>query len=128
VVTDLTAAVTLADMDIHNEFIAFKKDLVFYAGKPVLNKVHAFYDVERTPWDFTDAIDLYFTIWEEREGGLRMIQWVTNTNLTVSGNEIVLNASASDTSIERGKYYYEIAYTIAGGYEVLIAYGKAEFI
>lgn len=115
-------------MDIHNEFIAFKKDLVFYAGKPVLNKVHAFYDVDRNVWDFSDAIDLYFTIWEEREGGLRMIQWVTNTNLTVSGNEIILNAPAADTSIERGKYYYEIEYTIAGGYSVLIAYGEAKFI
>lgn len=115
-------------MDIHNEFIAYKKDLVFYAGKPVLNKVHAFFDVDRNAWDFSDAIDLFFTIWEEREGGLRMIQWVTDVNLTVSGNEILLNAPAEDTSIGRGKYYYEIEYTIAGGYSVLIAYGKAEFI
>lgn len=124
----LAVDVKHAAMDIHNEFIAYKKDLVFYAGKPVLNKVHAFYDVDRNVWDFSDAIDLYFTIWEEREGGLRMIQWVTNVNLTVSGNEIVLNAPASDTSIGRGKYYYEIEYTVAGGYSVLIAYGKAEFI
>lgn len=123
----LTAAVTHADMDIHTEFIAYKKDLIFYAGKPVLNKVHAFYDVERTPWDFSGAIDLYFTIWEEREGGLQMIRW-TNTNLTVNGHEIILNAPAADTSIERGKYYYEIEYTIAGGYSVLIAYGDARFI
>lgn len=123
-----TAAVNHVAMDIHNEFIAYKKDLVFYTGKPVLNKVHAFFDVDRNAWDFSDAIDLFFTIWEEREGGLRMIQWVTDVNLTVSGNEIVLNAPAEDTSIGRGKYYYEIEYTIAGGYSVLIAYGKAEFV
>lgn len=123
-----TVVVTLASMDIHNEFIAFKKDLFFYAGKPVLNRVHAFFDIDREPWSFADAIDLYFTIWEEREGGLQMIRWVTNTNLTVSGNEIVLNASASDTNIERGKYYYEIEYTVAGGYSVLIAYGVATFL
>lgn len=123
-----TVVVTLASMDIHNEFIAFKKDLVFYAGKPVLNRVHAFFDIDRAPWSFADAIDLYFTIWEEREGGLQMIRWVTDTNLTVSGNEIVLNASASDTNIERGKYYYEIEYTVSGGYSVLIAYGVATFL
>lgn len=123
-----TVVVTLASMDIHNEFIAFKKDLFFYAGKPVLNRVHAFFDIDREPWSFADAIDLYFTIWEEREGGLQMIRWVTNTNLTVSGNEIVLNASASDTNIERGKYYYEIEYTVAGGYSVLIAYGVVTFL
>lgn len=123
-----TVVVTLASMDIHNEFIAFKKDLFFYAGKPVLNRVHAFFDIDREPWSFADAIDLYFTILEEREGGLQMIRWVTNTNLTVSGNEIVLNASASDTNIERGKYYYEIEYTVAGGYSVLIAYGVATFL
>ena len=114
-------------MDIHNEFIAFKKDLVFYAGKPVLNKVHAFYDVDRSTWNFSDAVDFYFTIWEEREGGLQLIRW-TNTNLTVNGHELILNAPAADTSIERGKYYYEIEYTIAGGYSVLIAYGEAKFI
>lgn len=123
-----TVVVTLASMDIHNEFIAFKKDLFFYAGKPVLNRVHAFFDIDREPWSFADAIDLYFTIWEEREGGLQMIRWVTDTNLTVSGNEIVLNASASDTNIERGKYYYEIEYTVSGGYSVLIAYGVATFL
>lgn len=114
-------------MDIHNEFIANKKDLVFYAGKPVLNKVHAFFDIDGNPWDFSAATAFYFTIWQEREGGLQMIQW-TSVNLTVSGNEIVLNAPAIDTSIDRGKYYYEFEYQIAGGYSVLIAYGEAKFI
>lgn len=120
--------VTLAGMDIHNEFIAYKKELVFYAGKPVLNKVHAFYDVDGTPWSFTDATGYTFKIWEEREGGRLMITWSDPTNLSNSANDIVLNAPAADTAIERGKYYYEIAYLVAGGYEVLIAYGKAEFI
>lgn len=117
-------------MDIHNEFIAQEKDLVFYAGKAILNKRHAFYDINQDPWSFADAVGFTFKIWEEREGGLLMIDW-DDTNLTLSTtntNEILLNAPSTDTSIERGKYYYEIEYLVAGGYSVLLAYGQAEFL
>lgn len=116
-------------MDIHNEFIAQEKDLVFYAGKPVINKVHAYYDINANPWDFSEAVGLFMNIFEEREGGRLMIGWTdTNGNLAVSGHEITLNAPASDTAIERGKYYYEKGYLIAGGYDILTAYGQAKFI
>ena len=122
--------VTHVGMDIHNEFIAQEKDLVFYASKAILNKRHAFYDINEDPWNFSAAIGFTFKIWEEREGGLLMIDW-DDTNLTLSTsdtNEILLNAPSTDTSIERGKYYYEIEYLVAGGYSVLLAYGQAEFI
>lgn len=124
------AAATIVGMDIHNEFIAQKKDLVFYAGKPVLNKRHAYWDINNDPWSFAGAIGQRFTVYEEREGGLTMIEW-DDTNLTVSGsdpNEIILNAPATDTDIERGKYYYEQEYLIAGGYSILLNYGEAKFI
>lgn len=126
--TDVGA--TIVGMDIHNEFIAQKKDLVFYAGKPVINKRHAFYDVNNDPWSFALAIGYTLIIYQEREGGLEMISW-DDTNITLSGsntNELILNAPATDTDIERGKYYYEFEYTIAGGYSVLIGYGEAKFI
>ena len=126
--TGHTAGVTHADMDIHNEFIAYNKDLVFYAGKPVLNRVHTFYDVDRNPWSFADALSYTFKIWEEREGGLLLVNWSSPNNLSNNSNNIVLNAPADDTDIERGKYYYEIEYIVAGGYPVLIAYGEAKFI
>lgn len=122
---------THAGMDIHSEFIAQQKALVFYAGKPVLNKRHAFYDINGDQWNFSSAVGFTFKIWEEREGGLLMISWTSPTNLTLSTsdtNEIILNAPVSDTTIERGKYYYEIEYLIAGGYGVLIAYGEAKFL
>jgi hypothetical protein len=116
-------------MDIHNEFIANKKDLVFYAGKPVLNKRHAYYDINDDPWDFSLATGYTFKVWEEREGGLQLIDWSDTTgNLSNYTNEIILNAPAGDTDIERGKYYYEQAYTISGGYEILLNYGEAKFI
>lgn len=114
-------------MDIHNEFIAQRKDLVFYAGKSVLNKRHAFYDVNGDDWSFALATGYTFKIWEEREDGLLLIDW-DDTNLTNSGNEIILNAPSGDTDIERGKYYYEMEYLVSGGYSVLIAYGEAKFI
>lgn len=114
-------------MDIHNEFIAQKKDLVFYAGKAILNRVHSFFDENDDDWSFAAATGATFKIWEEREGGQQVIDW-DSTNLSFFENDIILNAPTEDTDIERGKYYYEIEYLVAGGYSVLIAYGEAKFI
>ena len=121
---------TSVAMDIHNEFIAQEKELFFYSGKAVLNKRHAFYDINGNEWNFSAATGFTFKIWEEREGGHLMIDW-DDTNLTLStsdANEILLNAPASDTALERGRYYYEIEYLLDGGYTVLIGYGTASFI
>lgn len=118
-------------MDIYNEFIAQEKDLVFYTGKAILNKRHAFYDINGDPWNFDAATGYTFKIWEEREGGLQVIDWTSPTNLTLSAvhtHEILLNAPSTDTDIEIGKYYYEIEYIISGGYTILIAYGQAQFL
>ncbi len=115
-------------MDIHNEFIAQEKELFFYSGKAVLNRRHAFFDINGDDWIFSGVIGYTFKIWEEREGGYQVIDWTSPTNLTNSGNEIILNAPVADTSIERGNYYYEIEYITAGGYPVLIGYGRACFI
>jgi hypothetical protein len=118
-------------VDIHNEFIAQEKELFFYSGKAVLNKRHGFFGRFRTPWNFSAATGFTFKIWEEREDGYLMIDWTSPTNLTLSAtntNEIILNAPASDTAIERGNYYYEIEYIISGGYSILIGYGRAVFI
>lgn len=117
-------------MDIYNEFIARKKDLVFYSGKAILNKRHAFFDINNNPWDFSDATGFTFNIWEEREGGRHMIAWTSPTNIQASTsnvNEFILNSPVSDTSIERGKYYYEIE-ELTGGYSILLAYGEANFL
>lgn len=115
-------------VDIHNEFIAQEKELYFYSGKAVLNKRHAFYDINGDEWNFSLAIGYTFKIWEEREGGALLISWDQTANLSNSGHEIILNAPASDTALERGNYYYEIEYLIAGGYTILIGYGRACFI
>lgn len=115
-------------VDITNEYIANKKDLNFYAGKSIIDRRHAFFDTDGNDWDFSSATGFTWKIWEEREGGLLMISWTSPTNLASSGNEITLNAPSTDTDIEKGKYYYEIEYLVAGGYSVLIAYGEAKFI
>jgi hypothetical protein len=117
-------------MDINSLFIARKKDLYFYKNKDLINKRLAFEDINRDPWNFSLAVGFTFKIWEEREDGRLVIDW-DDDNLTLSTsntNEILLNAPASDTNIERGKYYYEIEYIIDGGYSILIGYGCAEFI
>lgn len=114
-------------MDIHNEFIAQKKELVFQAGKSILNREHTFYDIYGELWTFTDALSFTFKIWEEREGGLLKIDWGA-ANLTPTANGFLLTSNALDTAIIKGKYYYEIEYLVAGGYTVLIAYGLARFI
>lgn len=115
-------------MDMHKQFSAFEKTLIFYAGKPIINHQNAFLDDCSLPKSFDDAIAFTLKIWEERTGGLQVINWSSPENLSVSENIIFLNAPAEDTDIETGKYYYELAYIIAGGYEVLITYGQAIFI
>lgn len=114
-------------MDINNVFIAQKKKLVFYAGKPIINKRFAFYDIDGNPWNFSFAESFRFRVWEEREDGQLMIDW-DDSNITAENNELILNSQADVTDIERGKYYYEIEYTIAGGYGILIGYDEAMFI
>lgn len=115
-------------MDIHNEFIAEEKNLVFYKGKPIINRVHDVKDREGNPWDLSVAVGMFFNIFEEREGGLQVISWTDPDNLAWSGYQFTLNAPASDSDIELGKYYYEVGYLIDGGYDVLIGYGEAKFI
>lgn len=117
-----------AAMDNSNEFIANEKDLVFYAGKPIINRQHVFTDQCGNDYSLTTALSFTFKIWQERDGGLQVISWSSPQNLSASGNILILNAPAEDTTIYRGKYYYEISYLIAGGYEILIAYGEANFI
>lgn len=114
-------------MDINNVFIAQKKDLVFYAGKPIINKRMAFYDINGSPWNFSFAEGFRFRVWEEREDGLLMIEW-DDSNLTNVNHELILNSQSGVTSIELGRYYYEIEYIISGGYPILIAYGQCKFI
>jgi len=116
-------------MDIHNEFIARQKSLVFYRGKAILNKVHRFFDINGDAWNFSDATGFTFKIWEEREGGLQVVDWSSPINLANNLNDIILNAPVVDTaSIGIGKYYYEIEYITSGGYPVLVGYGEAKFI
>lgn len=116
-------------MDVHNEFIAREKALVFYRGKAILNKVHRFLDINGDAWSFSGAVGFTFKIWEEREGGLQVVDWSSPINLSNNLNDIILNAPVVDTaSIGIGKYYYEIEYITAGGYPVLVGFGEAKFI
>lgn len=115
-------------MDNSQEFIAQEKALVFYTGKPIINRQHIFKDQCGDDYSLSAAVAFTFKIWQEREGGLQVISWSSPQNLTALDNVLTLNAPAEDTSIYRGKYYYEIAEIIAGGYEILLAYGEANFI
>lgn len=115
-------------MDIRNEYLWIRQDLYFHAGKGIDHRPHVWTDINNNDWDFSDAIGFRFRIWEEREGGLLMIDWDSN-NLTPFGTKgFYLTAPPTDTDIERGKYYYEIEYLVAGGYSVPIGVGDAYFI
>ena len=124
----MVADAKFAAMDNSQEFIANEKDLLFYAGKPIINKQHVFNDECGNPYSLSAGLAFTFKIWQEREGGLQVINWSSPENLTASDNILILNAPAADTTIYRGKYYYEIAEIIAGGYEILLTYGEADFI
>jgi hypothetical protein len=117
-----------AGMDNSNEFIANEKALIFYAGKPIINRQHVFNDQCGNPYSLSAGMAFTFKIWQERDGGLQVINWTSPINLAATDNILILNAPDEDTTIYRGKYYYEIAEIIAGGYEILLAYGQADFI
>lgn len=86
-------------------------------------------DINGDAWSFSGAVGFTFKIWEEREGGLQVVDWSSPVSLSNNLNDIILNAPAVDTAmIGIGKYYYEIEYITAGGYPVLIAFGEAKFI
>ena len=114
-------------MDLYKEFFATEKDIIFYSGKAIIDRVNAFFDINGDDWDFSAATALSFKIFEERNGR-RLILWEDPVNLTAASNDIILNAPVADTGLDIGNYYYEIAYFDAGSYEILLAYGQASFI
>ena len=114
-------------MDLYNEFFAIEKPIVFYSGKAVIDRVHAFFDINGDDWSFASATGYSFKIFQERNGR-RLILWEDPVNLTQNSNDIILNAPIQDTALDIGNYYYEIAYYDAGAYEILLAYGEAKFI
>lgn len=117
--------------EIHNGFVAEKYPLVFKYGKPVVNLAFLFYESDdETELDFTGQTGITFKIWEEEENGKLLLSLSHGSGLSLSGNIITMNTNAAQMSPTdgRGKYYYELAYQIAGGYEILLMFGEARFI
>jgi hypothetical protein len=115
--------------EIHNGFVAENYQLKFKYGKPVLNLAFLFYESDNeTEFDFTGYTGANFKIWEDDEDGRLLLNVVSGNGLTVSGNIITLNTSASQMTIPKGKYYYEFSYLTPGGYEYLLMFGEAKFI
>lgn len=115
-------------LDNHHEFIAVEKDLTFYSGKAVINRVNRFYDNTGSDYLLTSNIGLFFVIYEEREEGRIVFESDHNSGLSTSVNDIIFNFSVADMSIPIGNYYYELGYVVDGGYEIILAYGSLRFI
>lgn len=80
---------------------------------------------EDEDFTFPNFASAYFRVYNERLG--RRIKNITN--IALSGNELVMNASVSDMTFDdNGKYYYEIGYVQTGGYEFPLRYGTATVI
>lgn len=80
---------------------------------------------EDEDFTFPNFASAYFRVFNERLG--RRIKNITN--ISQSGNQLILNASVSDMTFEEnGRYYYEIGYVQTGGYEFPLRYGVATVI
>lgn len=105
-----------------------EKEIEVYNQVAIIDLAISFFTVQcsdgeetETDFSFPDFASAYFRVFNERLG-----RRIKNIVLTQSGNELVMNASVSDMTFEQnGNYYYEIGYTVTGGYEFPLRYGKA---
>jgi hypothetical protein len=111
---------------IHHEFIGVEKNLIFYSGKTIINRVHSFFTYNGDLFIFNPSNSAYINIYDERDNDGYLIK---ELQLNVSSsNEIFLNVQGSDIDLPVGKYYYEFVYIDNGGYEIILAFGEAKFI
>lgn len=77
-----------------------------------------------TGFDFPDYVSSFFRVFNERLG-----RRLLNEPLTRSTSYLVLNISGAKMSFDdNGDYHYEIGYTMSGGYEQVLRYGKLKMI
>lgn len=115
-------------MDSHNLFPGVEWPLVYYNGKAVYSQqFEFFFEDGETDYPFTDFSTARIDVYTKREG--RLLKSFDSTYLTRSGNDIYFNASASSMEFDDlGKYYYEMYYVQAGGYDVVLLYGDFKVI
>lgn len=111
-------------------FIGQRRDLVHYANKAVVDAQFTILNSDGTDFDFTGYTGLLMKIFDRREGSLWR-EWdggIYSDTLSVSGNIITWNTSASDMDFDLGKYYHELSWLNADGIEVVLLYGTSKFI
>lgn len=100
--------------------------LQVFNGQAIIDLVFAFFydDEDETLFDFPNFANTYLNIYEDSDMARTIKTFSGTTGLTRSSNCLVLNASESDMTFEdKGKYYYELGYVRAGGYEQVLRYG-----
>lgn len=115
-------------MDSHNLFPGIEWPLVYYNGKSVYAQVFQFFAEDgTTDYSFDDFSTIKLDVYTKRDG--RLLKTFDSTYLSRSGNDVTFNAGASAMEFDDlGKYYYEMYYVQAGGYEVTLLYGEFKVI
>lgn len=118
---------------INQIFDAEEKPLKIFNGVAVIDLAFSFtigdacqcINGNEDEFTFPNFSNAWFRVYNERLG--KRIKNITN--ITQSGNSLVMNASELDMTFEvNGRYYYELGYTQTGGYEFPLRYGPATVI
>lgn len=113
-------------------FDGVERELKVYNGQAILDYDIDFFteecdtDFEEDEEDFTFPAyaSSYFRVFNERLGTR-----IKNIALSRSGSSLVMNVSVLDNTYDQnGKYYYEIGYVQAGGYEIALMYGPLKVV
>jgi hypothetical protein len=104
-------------------FDGVEKNIEVYNGQAILDYAIEFFTQDdcndEEDFTFPSYNSSYFRIFNERLG--REIKEIA---LAQSGGSLVINASALDMTFDdNGKYFYEIGYVQAGGYEIVLSFG-----
>ncbi len=106
-------------------FIATENPIEIYNGQAVIDEPFEILNEDGTAFGFTGESGLFLTFYNEREGGV-VKEFTNSTGLARSSNNIIWNANPNDMVFDdRGKYYYELGFIKAGGYEQVLSYGNA---
>lgn len=113
----------------HRGFPGLMYPLEFISGKPLVNLTFLFYEQDgETEVNFEDQTGCTFKVWEDNDGGKLLLSLSESSGINSADNIKVLNASASQMNIERGKYYYEFSYYTTGGYEIVLMFSEVKFL
>lgn len=108
-------------MITNNLFLATSEPLTIYNGQPIINFGFQFFyddcDGGEIDFDYPSYVSSFIRVFNERLG-----REMKDIPLTLNGVTLVMDTTDTDFD-DNGKYYYEVGYVQAGGYEIVLRFG-----